>query len=154
MAPPIREQPRKNPSWIGLIVRDISASKTKFLWRLSTKQAFQNLSKEITSGGVFLRLLHHGMSMLRIVFEFSLSSTYFFLCQSFNYIFNCTVMDGLLIGYDSRTTIYFTRTNYISVCICIYVYVYVCVACMYICMYICICLYIYIYVCAYISIIK
>ena len=37
--------------------------------------------KEIITGGVPLRLLHHGVSMLRTVFELSLSSTFAFVCQ-------------------------------------------------------------------------
>ena len=38
------------------------------------------LTERIT-GGVPLRLLHHGVSMLRTVFELSLSSTFAFVCQ-------------------------------------------------------------------------
>ena len=68
----------------------------KFLSHSLTKQIHQNLYKKKIIGGVSLRLWHHGISMPRKVFEFSLFSRYVLLRQSL-FDINWMVMGGLLI---------------------------------------------------------
>ena len=93
---------RNNIYLNSLIVRDIAKISITFCNKTDPSE---HLNREITRG-VSLRQYHHGVSMLRTVFELSLSSRY--ICQyvSIYLTFNCTVKDGLLMGYDSRITIF------------------------------------------------